>query len=161
MTNNTVITKDLANKKLHVTREFTAPVEKVWKAWTESSQLDKWWAPKPWKAQTQAMDFTPGGLWLYAMVSPDNEKHYSRITFGAIVPLQSFTYTSAFCDENWSVNDTALTMHWDLSFFPTEAGSKVEIDITFDKAADFQKIIAMGFEQGFTMGLGNLDELLG
>ena len=42
MTNNTLITKDLANKKLHVTREFGAPVEKVWKAWTESELLDKW-----------------------------------------------------------------------------------------------------------------------
>ncbi len=50
MKNETIISKDLANKKLHITRHFTAPIEKVWKAWTESELLDKWWAPRPWKA---------------------------------------------------------------------------------------------------------------
>ena len=160
MNNNTIITKDNANKKMHVTREFAAPLEKVWTAWTDSSILDKWWAPKPWKAQTKSMNFTDGGVWLYAMVSPEDQRHYSRVEFGTIVPQQRFNYTCKFCDENGNVDDTSLAMHWDLSFFSTEAGSKVEIDLTFDNETDFQKIIAMGFEGGFTMGLGNLDELL-
>jgi uncharacterized protein YndB with AHSA1/START domain len=160
MTNNTVITRDLANKKLHVTRAFAAPVEKVWKAWTESSQLDKWWAPKPWKVETQSMDFAIGGLWLYAMVSPDNEKHYSRVEFGIIVPQQSFSYTCYFCDEHWLTNENSLRMNWHLQFFATETGSKVEVDLLFDKEPDMQNIVAMGFEGGFTMCLSNLDVLL-
>jgi len=63
MTNKTEILKDLTNRKLNVTRAFSAPVEKVWRAWTEAEQLDKWWAPRPWKAITKTMDFTPGGFW--------------------------------------------------------------------------------------------------
>ena len=47
----TIITKDLANKKLFVIREFEGTPEQVWEAWTESELLDKWWAPKPWKAK--------------------------------------------------------------------------------------------------------------
>ena len=43
----TIITKDLANKKIFVVREFEGTPEQVWQAWTESELLDKWWAPKP------------------------------------------------------------------------------------------------------------------
>ena len=32
--------KDLAAKKIHVEREFNAPVEKVWKAWTDPGLLE-------------------------------------------------------------------------------------------------------------------------
>jgi uncharacterized protein YndB with AHSA1/START domain len=47
----TTISKDAANRKLVIAREFAAPLEKVWKAWTEKEILDLWWAPKPWRAK--------------------------------------------------------------------------------------------------------------
>jgi hypothetical protein len=43
---------------------------------------------------------------------------------------------------------------------PTDTGSKVEITLSFDNEADLEKIIQMGFKEGFSMGLENLDELL-
>jgi len=36
----------------------------------------------------------------------------------------------------------------------------VRVEISFAKEADMQAIIGMGFEEGFKMGLGNLDEYL-
>lgn len=42
MTNNFVFEKDLAVKRIHVLREFNAPIEKVWRAWTEPALLEKW-----------------------------------------------------------------------------------------------------------------------
>ncbi|MFD2144274.1 SRPBCC domain-containing protein [Mucilaginibacter antarcticus] len=71
MINPTEITEDLANKKLNVTRTFNAPIDQVWKAWTDDTLLDKWWAPRPWKAETKSMNFTEGGTWLYSMVGPE------------------------------------------------------------------------------------------
>ena len=70
----TIYTKDLENKKIKVTREFDAPVEKVWRAWTEKELLDQWWAPRPWKAVTQSMNFSNGGTWLYYMEGPDGSR---------------------------------------------------------------------------------------
>ncbi|MDZ7624970.1 MAG: SRPBCC domain-containing protein [Ignavibacteriaceae bacterium] len=56
---------DKQNNKVKVTREFAAPLSKVWAAWTQSELLDQWWAPKPWKAKTKEMEFKEGGHWLY------------------------------------------------------------------------------------------------
>ncbi|WP_448700243.1 SRPBCC domain-containing protein [Mucilaginibacter sp. AW1-3] len=160
MTNNTVITKDLANKKLHITREFAAPADKVWTAWTESATLDKWWAPKPWKADTKTMSFTEGGTWLYAMRGPNGEEHWSRVDFKTINPKTGFTYSTTFCDQDGNVNESAPVSHWVLEFIPIVTGTKVEVELTFDKDADLKTLVDMGFEAGFTMGLNNLEELL-
>ena len=51
--NNIHVIKDLPNNRLIVVRDFDAPVDLVWRAWTESELLDLWWAPKPWRAQTK------------------------------------------------------------------------------------------------------------
>ncbi len=74
MGNETKIITGESGKELIVTRIFDAPVNKVWHAWTDSAELDKWWAPKPWKAVTKQFNFSEGGHWLYAMQGPDGEK---------------------------------------------------------------------------------------
>jgi hypothetical protein len=51
-------------------------------------------------------------------------------------------------------------MHWHTEFSATAAGSMINVTISFDKEADLKTIVEMGFEAGFTMGLGNLDEVL-
>jgi len=160
MAKNTLFKKDLANKRLHVTREFDAPVGKVWKAWTESELLDKWWAPKPWRAETKTMDFKEGGAWLYRMVGPDGTSQWSNIHFTIIVPGKSFSSACNFCDEHGNTDSNMPAMYWLVEFEATTTGTKVEVELTFDKEADMEKIMTMGFEGGFTMGLGNLDELL-
>lgn len=154
------VTKDPANKKVLVIREFDAPVEDVWKAWTDSSLLDQWWAPKPWKAKTKSMDFREGGFWLYCMMGPDGTQTWARVDYQTIELHKRFTAVDSFCDENGHVTERFPNMQWSNSFSSMPNGSKVEVDITFSSEADLQKIIEMGFEQGFSMALGNLDELL-
>lgn len=153
-------TKDLATRQIHVTRAFDAPLEKVWKAWTVASILDKWWAPRPWKTETKSLEFRPGGLWLYAMVGPNGDRHYCRVEFEVITPEHSFKATSGFCDADDVLNPAMPLMHWYSEFSATASGTQVNVTLGFDTEAEMQTIIAMGFEGGFSMGLGNLDELL-
>jgi uncharacterized protein YndB with AHSA1/START domain len=159
-TNETRIDKDPSGKKLIVNRYFNASLDKVWRAWTESSQLDDWWAPKPWKAETKTIDFNPGGLWLYAMVGPTGEKHWCRVDFQAIQRQKSFTVVNRFCDENGNANSEFPIMEWCTLFTSNGAGTTVTVEIKFDSEADLEKIVAMGFKEGFTMAHGNLDQLL-
>lgn len=159
-TKDTVFTKDEANKKIIVVREFDAPVETVWKAWTQSDLLDQWWAPKPWQARTLSMDFRDGGTWLYYMEGPDGSRHYCRADYEKIVTNKSYSGLDAFCDEKGNINTEFPRMHWGVEFSKSGKTTKVEITITYQSQEDMEKIMEMGFKEGFTAALGNLDELL-
>lgn len=158
--NETIITKDDAKKQMKVIRHFDAPLQQVWKAWTESSMLDQWWAPRPWKAQTKSMDFRPGGFWLYAMLGPEGEKHWARMDIESVNPPKNYVGQDSFCDENGVKNEDLPGMHWNTQFTSSGEGTKVEVTITFTSEEQMQKIVEMGFKEGFTMAHGNLDELL-
>jgi uncharacterized protein YndB with AHSA1/START domain len=156
----TIYTQDLANKKIKVAREFDAPVEQVWKAWTEPQLLDQWWAPRPWKAVTKSMDLRPGGMWLYYMLGPEGDRQYCKVDYETITPNKFFSGTDAFCDENGNTTNEFPTMHWDISFTPSGNTTKVEVEITFASQEDLNKIVEMGFKEGFAAAHTNLDELL-
>lgn len=159
-TNNDMqFVKDLPNKKIIVTRFFNAPPEKVWSAWTESALLEQWWAPKPYKARTKSMDFSVGGRWLYAMVGPDNSEMWCKVEFAAIDAPKSFEVRNMFCDEDGNTSGDHPAMYWKNAFEASGSGTKVIIDISFETTEALEQIIAMGFQEGFTAALGNLDEL--
>lgn len=159
-THETSITRDPSAAKLIVTRKFNAPVDKVWRAWTESSLLDQWWAPRPYKTETQSMEFKPGGKWLYIMAGPEGDKHWCKVDFETIDPQKSFTGVDGFCDENGNTLPDPPPMHWTVQFTAQGNDTTVTVDIQFNSEADLEKIVAMGFKEGFTMAHGNLDELL-
>ncbi|MES1160637.1 MAG: SRPBCC domain-containing protein [Bacteroidota bacterium] len=158
MTNNeTVFSKDLQNKKLTVIRTFNAPLDLVWKAWTESEILDQWWAPKPYRAETKKMDFREGGYWLYCMVGPSNDHAWCRVDYITIQPKKTITSTDAFCDEQGKINQDFPVMDWRKEFTAKDNTTSVRVEVTFENEADMETIIKMGFQEGFTAGLSNLD----
>jgi uncharacterized protein YndB with AHSA1/START domain len=156
----TVFSKDLANRKLTVVREFDASLELVWKAWTESEILDQWWGPKPYRAETKTMDFREGGVWLYCMAGPTGDRHWCRVDYKTIEPKKSISTTNVFCDEEGIINPDLPPMDWRKQFSQTDSGTTVRVEITFAKEADMETIIKMGFQEGFTAGLSNLDHYL-
>jgi uncharacterized protein YndB with AHSA1/START domain len=156
----TIVAKDLKNKKITVVREFDAALDLVWRAWTESELLDQWWAPRPWVTETKSLKFEEGGNWLYAMRGPDGNKIWNIIEFKSIQRHQSFHAQSSFCDEKGNKNPEFPSMLWKNVFMPSGTGTKVEVELSFTKESDLQKIVDMGFEAGFTLALANLDELL-
>ncbi len=158
--NQTIFKPDPGANKMFVERSFDAPVEKVWNAWTEPERLDQWWAPKPWKAVTQSMDFREGGTWLYYMQGPEGERHYCRVDYKTIVPQQSYAGLDAFCDENRKIKEDFPRMNWQVEFSSTTTGTKVDVTISFPSADDMNKIVEMGFKEGFSLAHNNLDELL-
>lgn len=151
---------DKENRKIFVKREFAAPLTKVWAAWTDSKLLDQWWAPKPWQAQTKSMDFREGGTWIYAMVGPDGTTHWSRADFHSIIPYISYTGEDAFCDENGNIDPNLPKSVWSNEFQETGDSTTVFIAITYEKESDLEKILEMGFKEGLTSAMENLDELL-
>lgn len=148
------------NNTVNVIREFNADLELVWEAWTNPEIIDQWWAPKPWRTETKSMDFRQGGYWLYAMVSPENQRHWGRQDYQNIVLQNSFSGTDAFCDEQGNVDAELPKTSFENVF--SEANGKTLVTITskYDSLEMLEKVISMGFKEGFTMALENLDQYL-
>ncbi len=151
---------DKENKKIAVKREFAATVAKVWNAWTTPELLEQWWAPKPWQAKSKHMDFVEGGYWLYAMVGPEGEEHWARADYKKIIPQTEFIGLDAFCDSEGVINPSFPQNTWNVRFSSQENTTLVEVTMTFDKLEDLEATIQMGFKEGFTMALENLDTVL-
>lgn len=152
--------KDLANKKITVTKNFNASPQTVWEAWTTQEVLDEWWAPKPWRCETKSLDFKEGGRWFYAMVGPKNEHQYSKADYTKIEDGKSFELSDGFTDEKGMVNKNMPQTKWKVEFKKSGSGTNVFITITADTKQALEEILKTGFEEGFKMGLNNLDEYL-
>jgi uncharacterized protein YndB with AHSA1/START domain len=158
--NEAQVVKDLARKKITVTRHFDADVETVWKMWTKPELLDTWWAPKPWKTETKSLDFKPGGKWIYAMKGPENEKHWAMVEYTKIDRLKSFEGTDSFSDDKGNKSADLPETTWKVEFQQVSGGTTIVATVSATTADALQKMIEMGFEQGFTMALDNLEEEL-
>ncbi|MBD0724996.1 ATPase [Flavobacterium sp. L1I52] len=148
------------NNTVNVKREFAAQLPLVWDAWTKPEILDLWWAPKPYQTKTKSMDFREGGSWFYGMVSPEGIIHWCRNDYQKIELLKNFSGLDAFCDENGAINTDFPRTVWTNTFTDNGETTTVNIVAQYEKLADLEQIIAMGFKEGFTMALGNLDEYL-
>lgn len=151
---------DKKNNTIHVSREFAADLSLVWDAWTKPALLDQWWAPKPYQTKTISMDFQEGGTWLYYMVSPENEKHYCRADYKKINYQHSYSALDAFCNEAGTITEDFPRSLWTNTFSEKAGITTVTIEIKYKTLEDLEKIISLGFKEGFIMALGNLDQFM-
>lgn len=151
---------DRANNTIVIKREFDAGLELVWEAWTNSEILDQWIAPKPWRAETKTMDFREGGFWLYAMVGPQNEKHWSRYDYAKIEPRKSITELRAFSDENGTVKPEVKRTHCTNVFSEADGRTLVMVTAKYGSPDVLEFMVSHGFKEGVGASLENLDELL-
>ena len=160
MTNDLLFdfTVDKATKTVIVNREFAAELSLVWDAFTKQEILDQWWAPKPWESRTKFMNFEVGGRRFYTMVGPEGEEHFSVQKYISISPKTNFQMFSAFADKD--ENPQLPGSDWDLNFSEQNGTTKVSIIIKNESLARMEKMIEMGFKEGFTMTLNDLEKLL-
>lgn len=149
-----------SEKTLLVEREFDGSLELVWKAWTDADILAAWWAPLPYKAITKSMDFRNGGRWHYYMLGPDGSKFWCMVNYSGIELLKQFNAGDYFCDEEGTLNTELPGSDWLVAFTNAGKSTKVTVTLTFSSQEDMEKIISMGFKEGFSMGHDNLDKWL-
>lgn len=152
------LTVDKAAKTVYITREFDADQSLVWDAFTTAEILDQWVAPKPWTAKTKYMDFKVGGRRFYAMVSPEGFERWAIQEYLSINPKSHFKLSNAFADQD--ENPELPGSEWDYHFSGQDGKTTVRIAIYNESLARMEKMIEMGFKEGFTMSLSNLDQLL-
>ena len=90
-------------RDLVVTRVFEAPVERVWKAWSDPEHVMQWWGPEGFTSPSAEMDFREGGTSLVCMRAPKEfggQDLYSTWTYTKIVPNERIEYTFNFADKD-------------------------------------------------------------
>jgi len=73
-------------------REFDAPRDLVFAAWTDPKHLAQWWGPNGFTTTNMSFDLRPGGIWRFVMHGPDGRDYQNRITFDEIVPPECIVY---------------------------------------------------------------------
>jgi uncharacterized protein YndB with AHSA1/START domain len=73
-------------------REFDAPRELVFAAWTDAKHLAQWWGLNGFTTTTSSFEFRPGGIWRFVMHGPDGRDYQNRITFEEVVPPERIVY---------------------------------------------------------------------
>ena len=160
MTNNLLFdfTVDKAAKTVFITREFDADLSLVWDAFTKAEILDQWVAPQPWTSKTKFMDFKVGGRRFYAMVSPEGLERWAIQKYTSISPKTNFKMFNAFADKD--ENPELPGSDWDYTFSEQNGTTKVSITIYNESLARMEKMIEMGFTEGFKVSMNNLENLL-
>jgi uncharacterized protein YndB with AHSA1/START domain len=141
-------------------REFAAPQQMVWDAYTKSELLDQWFAPTPLTTKTKSMDFRAGGHWHYAMVEPEGQEHWARLDYKSINPIDGYTAIDGFCDADGILNPELPRSTWDVNFEAKGSHTITKTIISYQSLSDLETIIKMGMEGGLALTLERLDQLL-
>jgi uncharacterized protein YndB with AHSA1/START domain len=151
-------TVDKLTKTVFINREFAAELSLVWDAFTKPEILDQWVAPKPWLSKTKYMNFKVGGRRFYAMVSPEGQERWLIQEYTSITPKSNFKMYNTFADKD--ENPELPGSEWEYNFSEQNGKTKVSITIYNESLARLEKMIEMGFKEGYAMSMKNLEELL-
>jgi uncharacterized protein YndB with AHSA1/START domain len=88
--------KPESDRELVICRILEAPVEAVYRAWTDPSLMIKWFTPAPWTTIHAETDVRAGGSSLIVMKGPDGTEMPNRGIYLEVVPNQKLVFTDAF-----------------------------------------------------------------
>jgi len=160
-------TSAMLTKPFVISREFAAPRDLVWQAWTERDRLLSWFGPTGFKTTYAKLDLSPGGMFHYCMVSPDGKELWGRAVYREVVPPTKLIWINSFSDK-----DGGITRHpfnpdpWPLQLLTivtlAEHAGKTTVTIMwtpFDASDDERATFEKGRDSMAMGWTGTLDRL--
>jgi uncharacterized protein YndB with AHSA1/START domain len=152
-------------REFTLSREFNAPREALWKAWTDGEQLAKWWGPKEMQLEVLKSDIRVGGCFHYAMKAPGNTM-YGLAVYRELKAPERLVWVNSFADEKGKVARAFFSKDFPLEVLNTvtliQQGTKtllslrsVPINASAAEQAFFEGMFK-SMEQGYG---GTLDQL--
>ncbi|KAA0700569.1 polyketide cyclase [Neorhizobium sp. P12A] len=144
---------------LEVIREFDAPCEKIFRAWTEPELLKQWFTPRPWTVSLAELDLRPGGASLVVMRGPNGEEFPNRGVYLEIIPNEKIVVTDAYVSA-WVPSEkpfmTAIVLLEDIGGGRT----RYTWQALHWTAEDMETHEKMGFHEGWGKAADQLAELV-
>ena len=156
----TDVTTDADNLTMTVVADFAAPVGRVWDAYSDPRQLERFWGPPGWPATFTAWDHTVGGRAVYSMNGPRGEKSSGSWEFLSIDAPNGFEVLDSFVDDDGKALDGFPAQRMSFTFEPTAEGTRMTTISHFDSVDALEQVVSMGQVEGITMAMAQLDAVL-
>ena len=156
----TTSTQQVGELELVTTRQFDAPRELVFKAWTDPEQIKQWWGPNGFSTVIRTMDVRPGGVWHYCMQSAEWGDAWGKAIYREVVEPERIVYTDLFSDEEGNTSDAMPASEVTLTFEEQDGKTLMTMRSVFASAEDRAKVVEMGMEQGMSETLDHLEQFL-
>ncbi|GAA4887987.1 SRPBCC domain-containing protein [Tessaracoccus lubricantis] len=156
----TDITRNLDERKLTLTAEFAAPVERLWQVYADPRQLERVWGPPGYPATFVDHSLTPGGRMNYYMQGPDGERYHGYWDIQEVNDGQSFRFLDGFAKEDFTPDENLPVGENTFRFESIDGGSRLIATTTYASAEDFQTVLDMGMEEGATQAVNQIDGLV-
>ncbi len=154
------IRKDPKNLTMTVVAQFAAPVARVWAAYADPRQLERFWGPPEWPAKFERHDFTVGGRSEYVMTGPKGETSRGFWEFLTIDPPRAFEVKDGFLGPDGKQAPDMPTMRMHFTFEPHAGGTRMVTVTTFPSLEALEKLLGMGMEEGMKAAMGQIDDVL-
>ena len=141
----------IGEQEFAIERQFNAPRTLMFQVFTQPEHLKRWWAPQPYTISACTIDLRPGGIWHYAMRSPEGQDQWARSVYKEIVPPEKLVYTTTFADERANPIE-GMPEHLTTMTFIEEAGKTlVSARFQFSSAEALKTAVDLGMLQGMNM----------
>ncbi len=154
------VNKDPLAVTMTVVAQFPVPVERLWNAYADPRQLERFWGPPTYPARFTRHDMFVGGRSDYAMTGPEGDVSRGYWEFIAVDPMHSFEVRDGFAAEDGTPNDEMPSMRMIFAFATVESGCQVTTTTYFNSAEELEQLVAMGMEEGMTAAMGQMDQVL-
>jgi uncharacterized protein YndB with AHSA1/START domain len=140
--------------------EYPVSVERLWQAWTDARQLERFWGPPEWPARFLRHDMVPGGRSEYVMTGPDGQTSAGYWLIRHVDEGRSFEVIDGFAGPDGAADPDLPTMQVRVEFEATPTGSRFTSVTTFPSLEAMEELARMGMEQGARSAFGQIDAVL-
>ena len=147
----------IEERELVLTRLIDAPRRNVYRCWTESELLKKWFTPHPWKTPFAELDVRPGGSNYIVMGDPDGKEYPNRGVYLEVVENEKIVVTDAFV-KAWEPSGKPF-MVVTVTFEDEDGKTRYTARVQHWSVEDRQQHERMGFHEGWGQCADQLAEL--
>jgi uncharacterized protein YndB with AHSA1/START domain len=162
--NPSTSSNDINDEPFVLTRSFDAPRDLVWKVWTQSEHLGKWFSPKGFKILAAKMDFRVGGTYHYGLQMPDGKPMWGKWEFQEIAAPERIVLIQCFSDEKGGLTRHPMAPDWPQFTLSTMTfaaqGNKTKFTLTWApyKATEVERKTFDAGRAGMQQGWGGTME---
>lgn len=156
----TSVTSDPSQLTLTLVADYPVPLARLWSAWADPRQLERFWGPETWPATFTRHDMAVGGRSEYYMTGPDGTRSSGWWRYEAVEPERRIEVVDGFADDEGRENPAMPTMRMTITFEATPSGSRFTTVTRFPSIEAMEQLVKMGMIEGMRSAVGQLDTVL-